>query len=498
MMNMCSAAQPKGIAMRIFKSRLPKSGFLRSVSVLIGGTVASQMMLLLAAPVLTRLYSPQDFGLLAVFIAFLMFMSTVVSLRYEQAIPLPEDAREGAALLVLSMAMTVLVAAVLALPSIWYAKEVAARLNVPGFAEYIFLLPIGALLIGFYNVLSQWAIRTREFGTLAKTRVSQSFFAIAIQLFGAPLGPIALLIGQVAGHGAGSVSLYLQEVGKHRTLFRSVSLRDLTRIAKRYRRFPLYASWGAMFNTIGSQLPPVLFAALFSPALAGTYALANRVLSMPMQVIGKAIANVFLAGVADAGREGCLGILVARVHGKLAHIGMVPTLMLLIAGPDIFVFAFGSQWREAGVFAQWLAPWLYLVFVTSPMSAVLDLLDRQAAAMAFQGLLLTVRIASILLGAWLGEAQLAIALFGIGSAMCWLVQLGWIVRIADACWRPMAATSIAALAWGLTIVSPLIAILCWDSEHVSHVDHHVWLAALALAGMFAAGRFTFLLKSAWQ
>jgi O-antigen/teichoic acid export membrane protein len=241
-----------------------------------------------------------------------------------------------------------------------------------------------------------------------------------------------------------------------------------------------------------------LFAALFSPALAGIYALANRVLSMPMQVVGKAIANVFLAGAADALREGRLGILVARVHRKLSHIGMVPTLMLLTAGPEIFAFAFGTQWREAGVFAQWLAPWLYLVFVTSPMSAVLDVLDRQAAAMAFQALLLTVRIAAILCGAWLGDARLAIALFGTGSALCWLVQLAWIIRAADVRWRPMAATSSAALAWGMTIVSPLIVTLYWDIDHVGQTDTGVWMIALALVGLFAAGRFTFLLKNAWQ
>ncbi|WP_057290012.1 lipopolysaccharide biosynthesis protein [Noviherbaspirillum sp. Root189] len=484
--------------MRISKNQSSNSGFLRSVYVLVSGTVASQMILLLAAPLLTRLYSPQDFGLLAVFIAFLMFMSAVVSLRYEQAIPLPEDARAGAALLVLSMAMAVLVATLLALPTMWYAKEIAARLNVPGFAEYMFLVPAGALLIGFYNVLSQWAIRTRQFGPLARTRVSQSFLAIAIQLFGAPLGPVALLIGQVAGHGAGSVSLYLQGVSKHRPLLRSVGRRDLAQAAKRYRRFPLYASWGAMFNTIGSQLPPLLFAALFSPALAGTYALANRVLSMPMQVVGKAIANVFLAGAADARREGRLGVFVARVHGKLSHIGMVPTLMLLMAGPEIFAFAFGIQWREAGVFAQWLAPWLYLVFVTSPMSAVLDVLDRQAAAMAFQALLLAVRIAAILSGAWLGDARLAIALFGMGSALCWLAQLAWIIRAADAHWRSMAMASAAALAWGMTIVSPLIVTLYWDIERVGQIDTAVWLMALALAGLLAIGRFTFLLKNAWS
>jgi O-antigen/teichoic acid export membrane protein len=353
------------------------------------------------------------------------------------------------------------------------------------------------LLIGIYNVLSQWAIRTRQFGPLAWTRVSQFFFAIAIQLIGAPLGPVALLIGQVAGHGAGSVSLYLQGVNKHWSLLRSVDLRDLVNAAKRYRRFPLFASWGAMFNTIGSQLPPLLFAALFTPALAGVYALANRVLSMPMQLVGKAIASVFLADAAGARREGRLGILVARVHGKLSHIGMVPTLMLLIAGPEIFAFSFGIEWREAGVFAQWLAPWLYLVFVTSPMSAVLDVLDRQAAAMAFQALLLAVRIAAIVSGAWLEDARLAIALFGIGSAMCWLGQLAWIIRAADARWRPMVMASAAALAWGMTIASPLIVALYWDNDHVGQIDVAVWLMALALAGLLAAGRFTFLLKNAW-
>jgi O-antigen/teichoic acid export membrane protein len=487
---MPGAARMKQAASLLSRA-LPNNRFARSVSVLVGGTVGAQLIMVLAAPVLTRLYPPQDFGLLAVFAALLSLGAVVASLRYEVAIPLPHDQKEAAALLVLSLSALVAFVALVAIPVLLYRDELARLLNTPRLADYLYLVPLGILVAGAYNVLNYWAIRMQAFTPLAKTRLSQSLVAACIQLGGAPLGPLALLLGHVAGQASGLFSLGVRLVYRRWPEAGSAGWSDVVVVAKRYRKFPLFSTWGALFNTAGSQLPPILFAALFGPAIAGVYALANRVLSMPMQILGQAIANVFLSSAAGAHREGRLAVLVADIHRKLADIGMPPMLLLLIAGPEIFRQVFGPQWREAGVFAQWMAPWLYLVFIASPLTSLFEVLDRQATGMIFQCALLVVRVAAIGAGAAIGDVMSAVALFALGSAACWLVNLAWIVRASGNGWKQIWHPSVGALGWSVALASPVVLSATW------HPAGTFLVVALVAAAALIAARYTYLMKNAW-
>lgn len=470
---------------------LPTNRFARSVFVLVGGTVAGQAILVLSAPLLTRLYSPQDFGLMAVFGSLLALVTVVASLRYEQAIPLPESDKEGAALLVLSLLTMCVVAGLSAIPILLFRNEIALLLNTPGIADHLYLVVLGAMFAGTYAVLKAWALRVKAFAPIAKTRFSQSIVALGIQLGGASFGPIALLLGQIAGQGSGSLSLYLRVLRRQREVIRSVGMADIVHAARRHKAFPLFSTWGALFSTASSQLPSIMFAALFGPAAAGVYILANRVLSMPMQLLGQSIAQVFYSGAVQANRDGALAPLVTSIHQRLAHIGMPPMLVLMLAGPEIFGHVFGEGWRESGAFARWMAPWLYLVFITSPLTSVGLVLERQAAGMAFQGILLVVRFAAIVTGAWIGDLMTAVALFGCGSAACWFGNLIWVFRITGNKWHEIWRPTFTALVWSAALVSPVLIEMVWEANQAP------WFASLAAAALLISTRYAFLMKNAW-
>jgi O-antigen/teichoic acid export membrane protein len=438
----------------VLRDLLPKHKFARGASVLAGGVAGQQMMLLLAAPLLTRLYSPADFGLLAVYTGILSIFVVAAALRYEVAIPLPEDEGEAANLTVLSLAIVVLFALASAVLVVFLGKSVANLTGVPLLSQYSWLLPIGIFLAGVYQVFNFYGLRTKSFTAISGTRVKQALATLAIQLMGYKLSPSALLIGHMSGHGVGCLSLAkVALAGPH---FRKVDLMGLRAAAIRYRRFPLYSTWGALLNTGGAQLPPLLLAALFSPAAAGMYSLAYRVLGMPITLIGNSIGNVFMSSAADARRNDRLAILVAGVYEKLAHIAMGPTLVTLVAGPELFAVVFGEQWRGAGNFARWMAPWLFLVFVTSPLTTVYEVLEKQNQSNIFQIALLTTRLGAIALGAACQSVHIAIALFSAGSALCWLTFLILITRTVGCrpltIWAPLGVS----LFFGLLCVSPLV------------------------------------------
>ncbi|UXD87955.1 lipopolysaccharide biosynthesis protein [Thalassolituus hydrocarboniclasticus] len=409
----------------MIKKLLPKSTFARAVSVLVGGTAGAQALMILASPLLTRLYNPDDFGVLAVYSGLLALFAVVASLRYEIAIPLPESDIDAANLVMLSLLVVLFMTSISAVIVLAYGKDIALALDTPQLADYFWLLPLGVLLTGFYNIFSFWSVRTKKFGNIATTRISQTIITLAVQIMGHRFGGGVLIFGQVGGLGVASISLGYSSFMQG--IFTKCSWSGVICVAKRYRQFPIFSTWSGLFNTAGTQLPPLMFAAFFNTGAAGLYALAHRVLAMPMAIVGDAIGKVFFSNAADAHRDGKLGSLVENVHLKLSEIAMPIALLLIIAAPDLFVFIFGSDWRVAGEFARYMAPWLYMVFVTSPLSTLFSVFERERLGMLFQGGLFVARLLSIFLGAyWLQALMPTIILFSTVSAIFWLAFLGWV------------------------------------------------------------------------
>ncbi|WP_237251717.1 oligosaccharide flippase family protein [Thioalkalivibrio nitratireducens] len=470
---------------------LPKNRFARSVSVLAGGTAAGQIIVVAASPILTRLYTPEDFGLLAVYAALLGIVAVIASLRYQLAIPLPESDEEAASIAVLSLLVIASMTALSALIVWFWGSSVAMLLNVPALEPYMWLLPVGLALMGMYQVFSYWAIRVKAFTKIARTKLTQALSTVGVQLGAFTLGPLALLLGQITGHAAGATTLASLAVRRKWAAFRQVRLTNICSAARRYRRFPIYSTWGAMFNTASAQLPLLLFAFLFSATAAGLYMLAHRVLAMPSSLIGKAIGDVFFSQGADARRKGTLGVLVASIHGKLAHIAMPPMVLLVVAGPELFGIAFGADWRIAGEFARWMAPWIYLQFITSPLSLLFPILEKQMHEVFFQGALLISRLGALLVGAWLGDLMAAVILFSLASTVNYLAVLAWEIRISGNAWHDLYSPSIKSGALSLVLVSPLI-IVQWTALPTAF-----WFAALMLTSAGIAGRYFCLGRAAW-
>lgn len=468
---------------------LPKNRFARSVSVLAGGTAAGQAIVVLASPLLTRLYTPEDFGLFAVFAALLAILGVIASLRYQLAIPLPESDEKAARVAVLSLLVVLGMTVLSAIIVVLFGAPIAHALNTPVLAPYLWLLPPGLLLLGVYQVLNYWAIRTRAFPAIARTKVTQALGMTAVQLGAFALGPVALLLGRIVGQAAGVLTLLKTSVLPRRQAFTGIGAREVAEAANRYRRFPIYSTWGGAFNTAGTQLPPLLFAALFSPAIAGIYLLAHRVLAMPMQLLGKAIADVFFSSAAEAKRAGVLGELVCRIHSKLAHIAMPPVLMLALLGPELFAWIFGDAWRQAGVFAQWMAPMVYATFVTSPISTLTSVLEKQIHAIIFQVSLLSLRVAGLLVGALYDSVILAVALFSWGTLLAKAGFLVWAYRATGNTLHQALGETGMAFLWGILLISPIAAVL------LAGESFWVLTAAMLLSTILLGLRYTHLFRA---
>lgn len=456
---------------------LPKSGFARGVGVLAGGTALGQALVIFASPILTRLYSPDDFGALAVFASLLGIVAVIASLRYEVAIPLPGNRTEAVNTLVLALIVVLATSSICAAAVILLAKPIVSWTSTPAIEPYLWLLPIGVLLAGFYQSLNYWAVREGAFGIIAKTKLAQGASSILTQvgLGLLAVGPVGLLVGQIAGRAAGSTTIASHTLRSSGKALKGVTLAGITAMMLRYRRFPLYSTWSALANTLSSQIAPLLLAFYFGPAVTGLYALGLRVLQTPMNLLGSSIGQVFFSRAASSHRDGQLEELVISVFGTLVRIAVPVFAVIALTAPELFTIAFGVAWREAGTYVQWFSPWLLLRFVSSPLSTLPLVLERQGVEFVSTASLLTTRVTALIVGGLLGDANLTIALYALTSALCYFFIMLWNLSIAGVVPRRALGRFMRASISNVYILLPLL--LGKAFSFATHYDAFVMIGA---------------------
>jgi O-antigen/teichoic acid export membrane protein len=466
------------------------SSFGLDVAKLAGSTSFGQLLTIVAMPVLSRIYSPDSFGVAEVFAALVTVIGTIACLRYDLALMLPERDEDAANLLATSFFFTIITTFLTTLAVFVGREALAEVLNTPELASYLWLAPLGVLGTGGFLALNSWNSRKRRYGRLSVAGVTRSTTTVGTQL-GAGLGypgtAGGLIAGKVAGMLASSAMLGVQTWrSESRMIFQSVNRQGMLTQMKRYRKFPLFSTWTALLNNISWQLPSFLLASFFSSSVVGYYALGTRLLRAPMSLVGTAIAQVFFQRATEAKAEGTLATLVESGFRALTTLGMFPILLLAITGQDIFVVAFGPSWAEAGVYTQILSVWTFFWFISSPLGTLYSVLERQEVGLVLNVIILATRLISLIVGGVLNDARLALWLFG-GSG---IVVYGYIsLMIANASGVGLK-TLFGMLTRQLIVFVPCGGILVLIKKLGASPLHVV-----ILTGILLAGYFVFLLKT---
>lgn len=401
--------------------RGPATGepFARNVAVLAGGSVFAQVVVLLAMPLITGLYEPDQFGALGLFASIVAILSRVGSWGYDMAIPIPRDTTVAANLLALSLAVLLLLTGLCGVFFWIWSDPIVAWAGEGTLRPYLWLIPIGLLIGGTFSPLNYWAIRDGAYSEMARARIFQALGMSVTQVFAglAGAGTIGLLAGDVAGRALASGRLAMRASGD-RALLAAASLRGAMQAAARYRDFPLFSSWGILMNAASANLPPLLFAPLYGLEVTGWLALTQRVLGAPSEVIAQSVSQVYFAAAAGEARGAQeLRRLYSRLSRKLIAVGLVPVAALAAFGPGLFAVVFGAAWTESGVYARALAAMLLARCVIGPLGArTLQVLERQGLLLAWEVARALLVVASIAL-AWLGGVSAAVAVTIYAAAM---------------------------------------------------------------------------------
>lgn len=360
--------------------RLIHNDFIHSVSVLMSGTAISQFAIVLVTPILTRLYGPEAFGLYALFTAFLYTISTISSLHYEAAIPMPKSKKDAMnlmsiALLVLGVTVTLLTIGMMIIKQ----PMISALFGLEQLPLFWFLLPVSILGLGMYQIFQLWSLRVEAYKSIAKSRVYMNMTQVIAQLsLGLIAGTGGLLSGGDAiGRVSGSVGLaYLnrKELIRHKG---QISWWYMKKMMARYRKFPLISSWSSVFHQLSTHMPTLFIAGLIGVKAAGWYMIAVRILSLPDALIGFNVKQVYIAKGAKLLQRSFTDFVTLFFH-TVKQLLLVATILFSVAffaAPPLFPFLLGEAWAEAGIYVQCMCLLYFCLLITGPITANFYLLE---------------------------------------------------------------------------------------------------------------------------
>jgi O-antigen/teichoic acid export membrane protein len=384
---------------RLISTWLPDKGFRRNVIVLVGGTVLAQALSVVLSPVLTRLYTPDDLGLLASYSSIVGIALVIATLRYEMAIPLPEDDETAANLLVLTLLLIAGVSVSTGL-AVWLFRD-EIGLGSRGVATRVpfWSLSMGVLLAGAYKALNYWAVRQGAFLDIARSKIGQgtgrALGQVGLGLLN--LGPTGLIVGQLIGWSAAIGGLVVLVFSCSGSFLRRMGYKTIRRAASRYRALASFGTLADLFNAIGLRISPLLLVALFSAEVGGLFELSQRIMGMPVLLIGQAISQVYLKSASRLARERPDGLkrLFLRTSSRLLLVGTIPIVALGVGGACFFGRVFGERWTESGVFTRMLIPLYISQIVVSPLSQTLYILEHSGMFLAWTILRLVLVVGSI-------------------------------------------------------------------------------------------------------
>ncbi|NWG08350.1 MAG: oligosaccharide flippase family protein [Chloroflexi bacterium] len=406
------------------------------------GTTIAQALNVLSAPLLAWLFAPEAFGIFTLFYSITGVLVMFFTLQYELAIMLPKQDEDAVNLVAGSLGIATFFSLLLVPVIGLMGPTLAGWLNAPQLSDYLWLVPLvlffGGLSAG-HPVLNAWAGRTRNFAQVASTQVTGSVVSVAGRVVAGLSGFNSgggLIVGNLAGSIISPVLLGWQVWRRDGRLFLdNVRWRKIWENLKRYRKFAIFNTPSALLNNISWQVPSFLLSAFFSPTVVGYYAFGNQLLRVPMSLVGGSIAQAFFAHAATANQEGTLAEFVENTFRRLVEYSFFPILMLAMVSRELFVVIFGSGWAEAGVYTQILSLWMVFWFVSSPMSRLYSVLERNELSFGLNTAIFITRVLSIWVGGVMGSPRIALLLFSLSGAVLYGYLSVSIILLSGVSWR---------------------------------------------------------------
>lgn len=405
--------------------------FLKNVLTLLSGTVLAQAIPILISPILTRIYTPDQIGVYTIFFTTVNILAIFSTARLEQAVLIPKHKKDSYNVVKLSLTFAVIVSVFVLFLLLVLKNPISSLLGLESLSNWILLIPISSFFLAAFQTYNYWLNRNDNYLSISKGKVYQGVISGFVHVTCSILGSLGLVLGRFLSVLLSSIYLFFASRKKSPKLL-PVNKKELKNTLITHKDFPLYTMPNAALNSISNNLPIYLLESFYSAKTTGFYSWAVKIVQGPMGMISSSIQQVFFRKASQLHSEnGNLYTLTKTMYKRLFLIGIIPYLFVFIFAQDLFGFVFGEEWRVAGEYTSYLIPWFFIMFLNSPISSLVLILNKQKTYLIFEILLFVFRGLSIFIGYYYyKEAKISIILYGAVGLVFNFVLLFILLKIS--------------------------------------------------------------------
>jgi O-antigen/teichoic acid export membrane protein len=390
------------------------------------GTVISQALPVLVSPILTRLYSPDDFGVFSFYLGIITILSVLITGKYELAIIIPKENKIAKSLVLLSLAITALISIISFVVILIFDEWLNGQFQLTSDKLWLYLIPPTLLFTGIFQAFNYWANRLGNYKTLAKSRVIKSFVTslVSVVIGYFIWGRAGLIVGYVSGSFIGVLAFWKNISISFRKEAGAITKADILSAGKKYINFPKFIIPAHLLNTTSSNLPVLLITKFFGLAFSGYYSFIARVILSPMTIITSSFADIFRERASkDFIEKGNCRDVYLKTIKKLIILPILPLVIFFIIAPDLFRVVFGAEWEIAGTYARIMVFMFYFSFIANPLSSVLLIAEKQKYDLAWQATHFVLMVSVLSIGHYFESFPLTITLITIEYSIMYLFNI---------------------------------------------------------------------------
>lgn len=406
------------------------SEFARNSLTIFTGNVIAQAIPFLAEPVLARLYTPEDFAVLAVYLSVANLFSIIASARYELAIMLPKEDRKAVNILGLSVLISFAVSLISFLIVLFFNSNICRILHNEEVSVYLYLVPLSVLSVSWYQIFNYWNSRKKRFQNVMFSKTTQSVTTVGINI-GFAIKSLGLVLGQFVGYLFGSFVLMFAFLRKDKEKLSMISKREMKEVSIEYQEFPKINTIHAFGDVLKQSGEVFLLSYFYMKEKVGLHSRTLRLLFAPSAMIGSAVGQVFYQRASETYQNGGnLTALLIKVLKMMALIALPVFGMVALFGDDLFAWFLGEPYRMAGYYGRYLAPWLFFNFITMPVSQIPLIVSKQKKAFLFSLCGHTLYLSAVVIGGLHENILLGFTLLSIFSSLYYILIILWFIKIS--------------------------------------------------------------------
>lgn len=417
----------------LLKRYIKDSQYKKNILIMVIGRVFAQAIPVLLTPLLTRIYTPENFGIFGVFSTIISIIAMLSTGRYCLAIILPKKDEKAISLFSISSLLTVITAIIITILLLIWGDVFFDLLNTPVLDKYIWMVVMNMLFMGLYESLYYYALRMKAFKILTTNIIVQSLVLISSRLIFGYLGytEFGLLLSYLLGYAISYVLMLFRlniQVGE---IFKNLKWSEQKELMKRYHKFPKYSLAADTLSMTSNMAPNIFINKIFGTAVNGYYNMTDKILGSPIWLVTSSVGDVFRQEASEQFRtKGSCFVVFKKTVRAMFFWGLVPFLLLFIFAPYFITPLLGDGWSEVGNMLRVFSILYFIKFIVRPVYPVLYIVRKQDYNAIFQGLHLLSVIIGFVVGILTGDLYLCLILWSVLASLSYLIILYFSYKFA--------------------------------------------------------------------